>query len=144
MNWGHKLTLAFIVFISGMGFMVYQAMNTNYELVDKEYYKKELTYQQVIDGKKKADALSAPVQLTLQDSNLLLQMPEEMKSQSVSGNLLLYCAYDQSRDRSFPIQLNQAAQQQIPLVQLGTGRYLAKIEWQVEGESYYTEIPLEI
>jgi hypothetical protein len=63
MNWGNKLILAFVVFAAGMAFMVYQAVNTDFELVEKDYYKQELRYQQVIDGKAEAAKLSAAIEL---------------------------------------------------------------------------------
>lgn len=63
MNWGNKLLVTFIVFGAGMGVLVYKSMNTTYELVEKDYYKKELRYQEVIDGSNRANALSAAASL---------------------------------------------------------------------------------
>ena len=41
MSWGNKLLVAFIVFAAGMFYLVYRSVNTNYELVEKDYYKSE-------------------------------------------------------------------------------------------------------
>jgi hypothetical protein len=51
MNWGHKITIVIIVFLVGMLGMVFIALRQNNEMIDDDYYKKELAYQQVIDAK---------------------------------------------------------------------------------------------
>ena len=43
MNWGNKLLVTFVVFGAGMIFLVYRAVKTNYELVEKDYYKNDNT-----------------------------------------------------------------------------------------------------
>ena len=58
MNWGNKLVVVFIVFGAFIGYLVYQAVNTKYDLVSKEYYKDELRYQDTIDRQKNASKLS--------------------------------------------------------------------------------------
>ena len=50
MNWGHKLMIVFIAFAAMMSYLAYRAFKTEFELVDKDYYKNELKYQEVIDG----------------------------------------------------------------------------------------------
>jgi len=57
MNWGNKLVLVFIVFGAFIGYLVYQAVNTKYDLVSKDYYKDELRYQEKIDRQKTRPSL---------------------------------------------------------------------------------------
>ena len=77
MNWGHKLTIVIAVFICLMGFMVYQAMQTDFQLVEKGYYKSELNYQQVIDGTSRANALSSRVRIAKPETGLLYNCPKK-------------------------------------------------------------------
>lgn len=99
MNWGYKLLCTFIVFIGGMGFLVYRSMSTEFQLVEKEYYKKELNYQTVIDGQHKANSLSMPVKVTSKDAEVVLEMPSELKGAVISGRVWFYCANDASKDK---------------------------------------------
>lgn len=144
MNWGYKLILVFVVFISGMGYLVYRATNTEFELVETEYYKKELNYQSVIDGTKNAKDLSAPVNIRVKDAQVVLQMPEEMKGQTITGKVWFYCANDASKDKHFDLAINNEGQQEFAPGQLRPGRYQAKLEWVANEQSYYAEIPFEI
>ena len=86
MNWGNKLLLAFIVFGAGMFYLVYRSVNTDYQLVEKEYYKSELRYQQVIDGTSRANGLMSSVELANADGVIRLQLPPEMKNKKVKND----------------------------------------------------------
>lgn len=144
MNWGNKLLVTFIVFGAGMSYLVYRAVNTDFELVEKEYYKSELRYQEVIDGIKRANALSDVVKLTQTDSGLSLQLPAEMKGQQVSGTVHLYCDYNAKRDKKFALNTDTEGRQILDEKQIAPGNYIAKITWSANGTGYYTEKPITI
>ncbi|MCR6721988.1 MAG: FixH family protein [Chitinophagaceae bacterium] len=144
MNWGYKLLCTFIVFIGGMGFLVYRSMSTEFQLVEKEYYKKELNYQTVIDGQHKANSLSMPVKVTSKDAEVVLEMPSELKGAVISGRVWFYCANDASKDKLFDMSVDSNGQQVFAAGLLRPGKYLAKLEWKADDVSYYTEIPVEI
>ncbi|MCX6317980.1 MAG: FixH family protein [Bacteroidetes bacterium] len=138
MNWGNKLLLTFVVFGAGMTFLVYRSVKTNYELVDKEYYKSELAYQQVIDGSNRANALSETT-LTQDSNGIILQLPAEMKNKKVSGTIHFYCAYDEKLDKRVELTPSADGQQVFAPGVLQAGTYTVKINWQSEGTGYYTE-----
>ena len=92
MSWGNRLLITFIIFGSGMIYLVYRCMNTEFELVEKDYYKNELAYQQVIDASKRTGQLSSAARLTQATEELRLEMPEEMKGKKLKGELwVLLC-----------------------------------------------------
>lgn len=144
MNWGYKLMLVFFVFIGGMGYLVYRSFGTNFELVEKEYYKSELNYQTVIDGTQNAASLSEPVKLTQQEGLLALQMPAEMRGDALTGRVWFYCAYDATRDRQYNLETDADGKQQFNANQFKAGDYSVKIEWQHKGQGYYSVQPLQI
>lgn len=139
MNWGNRLLLVFIVFGLGMGYLVYRSMNTNYELVESDYYKQELRYQDVIDDHKQANALSAPVSLEQKDGALLLQLPEEMKNKTLSGEVYFYCSYDSKKDKRIVLKADSMGQQLLAPGTIATGSYQVKIKWTSGDKSYYSE-----
>jgi predicted dehydrogenase len=57
MNWGYKIMLVYLVFISGMLFMAFKSSEQDIELVTEDYYAKELVYQQKIDEIKNQDRI---------------------------------------------------------------------------------------
>lgn len=139
MNWGNRLFLVFIVFGLGMGYLVYRSMNTDYELVESDYYKQELRYQNVIDEHNQANALSAAVNVEQKDGTLLLQFPEEMKNQPLTGELYFYCAYDSKKDKRLSLKTDSMGQQAIASGEVLPGTYTVKIKWKNGDKSYYSE-----
>jgi FixH len=139
MNWGNKLLITFIIFGAGIFYLVYRSMTTNFELVEKDYYKSELHYQNVIDGSNRAGALNSPVKLEQKEDLILLQLPEEMKNKIVTGDILFYCAYDQKKDKKFRLQVNDEGQQVFQPGIITPGNYTVKINWSSDSNNYYTE-----
>lgn len=139
MNWGHKLTIVITVFVSFMAYMLYKCITTDFQLVEKEYYKSELKYQQVIDGSANAVALSRDVQVFKQNNEVVIQLPDEMKKQTISGNLWFYCAYDASMDKKMAFTPNENGIQAFQLSDFKKGAYTLKIEWNNGNEQYYSE-----
>lgn len=143
MSWGYKLTVTFIVFAAMMGYMVYRSFGSNFELVEKEYYKTELRYQETIDGKANVAALSQPPIVHQQGQHLQLQLPPEMKDQAVAGKIVVYCAYDASKDRQFALATDNNGTQLFAAITT-PGVYTVKLSWQANGKWYYNEQPLTL
>jgi hypothetical protein len=144
MNWGNRLLVTFILFGAGILYMVFRTFSVNSDLVKKDYYKDELRYQQVIDGSNRANALTSPVKLELKYQSVLLQLPEEMTNKEITGEVLFYCAYNEKKDKQFPLQVDNKG---IQIFQPGTiapGNYTVKITWKNDGKDYYAEQSLTV
>ncbi len=144
MSWGNKLLVTFIVFGCGMIYLVYRCMNTEFELVEKDYYKNELAYQQVIDASRRTGQLSSVAKLTQTTEELRLEMPEEMKGRKLKGELWFYCAYDSKKDKKMSLELDGSGVQHIPSSMLNAGRYQVKISWNDNANHYYQEIDMDV
>ncbi|MES1215437.1 MAG: FixH family protein [Bacteroidota bacterium] len=144
MNWGYKLMVTFIVFAGMMGYLVYRAFGTNFELVGKDYYKDELRYQQVIDGSDRANLLKTSVEIKQSSDKIILQMPEEMKDKNISGTVLFYCAYDSKKDKNFILTLNNEGTQAFSSGEVTPGTYIVKLNWDSDGKNYYAERKLTV
>jgi hypothetical protein len=141
MNWGNKLLLVFVVFGGGISYMVFRCMQTPVNLVSEHYYKDELAYQQVIDGTRQANALSAKVGLTLTTGGIHIQLPPEMRDRQVRGNIEFYCPSDAARDRNLPLSIERGGHEDIPVADLLPGHYTVKIAWTAAGIGYFSEQP---
>lgn len=144
MNWGNKLLLVFAGFGSFIGFMVYRCMQEPVNLVAKEYYRDELAYQQVIDGRTLANGLSSDVRVQQSADSIHIQLPPEMKDQPLHGAVVFYCASDARKDRHFELQLNGDVVQRLPNKLVMPGKYLVKVDWTTRAGHYYSETPFTI
>ena len=131
MNWGRSLILVFVVFAAFMGYLVYRASGTHFDLVSKEYYKDELRYQDKIDGFRNAAAMEA-VQLRVDSVGILqIRFPEQMKGKPVQGSLWLYCKTDAGKDLHIPLAEDTTGMRVINLSGKASGKYQAKLHWEV-------------
>lgn len=144
MNWGNKLILVFVAFAGLMTYMVYRCVLTPVNLVTSEYYKDELSYQDVIDATKNANALSTDASIVQVASNITIQLPDEMKAHSVKGKILFYCPSNIANDRRVDLSVDEQARQQIDIKKFTKGNYTVKIEWSENNKHYYTEKPFNI
>ena len=144
MNWGNKLLVAFIAFAGMMSVLVYKALHTNFELVEKEYYKSELKYQEVIDGTKRANSLSNSVQFAQNGKAVTIQMPDEMRNAATKGKVWFYCAYNAAQDKQFDLQPDPTGLQAFPDNTIQPGNYLVKVSWEKDGLNYYSERQLTV
>jgi len=144
MNWGHKLILVFGLFACGMLYLVYRSMKVNTDLVNKEYYKDELRYQEVIDGTKSADSLSSEIEINQQNKMITIQLPVEMKNRKIAGSIWFYCAANAGNDRHILIELNNDALQRINKNIFYPGQYTVKFDWFSDSKHYHSEQPLII
>jgi len=144
LNWGNLLILVFLAFGGMISYMVYRCMQTPVDLVANEYYKDELSYQQVIDARQRAEKLSGSVDLRQVGAGLTLYMPKEMEHQELTGSIQLYCPSDAGKDRRFVLHVDDTGRQNIGMEQVKPGRYTVRVQWEGRGEQYYVEEPLTI
>ena len=112
--------------------------------MEKDYYKKELQYQQVIDGSREASQLATAVAVSQNEGGIHVQLPGEMKNRKLTGEIWFYCAYDEKKDQHFILEANSEAQQSFALSKIQPGNYTVKIRWNDESKNYYAEQPVTI
>ena len=139
-NWGHKIILVFVLFVSLIATLVYKSVHTNFELVTKEYYKDELVYQRVIDGTNNANKLGGITTVRSDQQYVNLQLPEEMKHEELTGNIWFYCAANANKDRRFDLKPDASGKQAFALDEFHAGNYLVKVQWEKkDGQQFYSE-----
>jgi len=140
MSWGYKISLVIIVFIVGMLGMVYVASKQSNEMMDKDYYEKELEYQKLIDAAQNLNRLNIEKDsvLYLKNDNLLLQFPKGTYENGVNGTLELIRLDDEKKDKIIDLSPKEGLQY-IPLKELHSGKYKIRLHWQHTNQPYYME-----
>lgn len=131
MNWGRSLILVFVLFAAFMGYLVYRASGTHFDLVSKDYYKDELRYQDKIDGFRNAASMGAVNMLIDSLGNLQIRFPDQMRGKTMEGDLWLYCKTDAAKDLRVPLLPDTATLRLINVSGRPAGKYLAKLHWVV-------------
>lgn len=138
LNWGTGIVLAFIGFISFiMFFVIKMNMNDKYDhdLVTKQYYQKELEYQEDIDKLENSKTLKTNVTWFKTDDGIIIIFPETLKATDITGNVFLYRPSNKKLDFEMPITLS-THRLLIPKKHLLDGRWNITVDWVYEGKTY--------
>ena len=135
MNWGNKLVVVFVVFGAFIGYLVYRAVTTKYDLVSKDYYKDELRYQDKINSQANAAKIS-DVKIEQDADAVIIHLPQEQKGLAVSGDVYFYC--------HTALQVDSTNRQIVMKKILQKGAFNVKINWQQGKEPFYFEEKLVI
>lgn len=138
-NWGTGIVLALLVMISGMLVLVSIAVRQDFDLVDKDYYQKSISYQQHIEKVGNTAALETKIAFELSADTLKLTFPDLANYQEYSGKIHFYSPVEARRDFSLDVKMDTAFSQIIDLKNLEKGRYQVKIDWKANAVSYYQE-----
>lgn len=112
------------------------------DLVEEDYYLKELAFQDQIQKKANAGKLEEKVEVEWTGDGVLVHYPGEGKADAVSGTIQLYRPSSAQYDQYFPVLVDSAYQQLlVPDVSV-SGKYLVKINWSDGRSEYFQELTL--
>ena len=141
MNWGVKITLAFIVFAIIMIIMVVISINQDVNLVAQDYYKQEIAYESQIERIKNAKNLDFPpsIDFDKEVNSVVITFPFSLGSQIQAGTVLLYRPSDQRKDVKAKLTLDHNNQFKISMTDRKKGKWLVKLTWSDSQKEYYYE-----
>lgn len=139
-NWGTGLTIFFIIFVSTLVFVLYQAFQQDNSLVMDNYYEEDIKYQQQYDKIKNTSELTTKVKVDFDGAKgeILLTFPPDSTA-ITTGNVWVYHPADKSADTKYDFSLSKTNMYQIKVDQMSKGRLKVKIDWERAGVKYYQE-----
>ena len=136
-NWGTGIVIAFVLFIS---FILYFVLTITfqseyaYDLVDEEYYKTELKYQDEIDKLENTKKLSSKISITKTEEGFDIVFPNEIDN-STTGVINFYRPSTKTLDFSIPLKIDNN-KMSITHVNLISGNWNITIDFTSNSEEY--------
>lgn len=134
MNWGKWIFIVIALFMFGTLFMVYIAMNQEYPLVTKDYYKQELQYDKKLE--KMNNHIRNDSLISLSQINNFVRISS--KENQVEVELFLYRPSDDKLDKHFSFTLSNNSKE-LNLTSIQKGLYIAKMTYKILDKEYYFE-----
>lgn len=138
-SWGTGIALAYTLFALGIIGLVINSFGKKLDLDTKDYYAKELVFQQQIDKSNRAKALSEPLKWQVSTGKLAITYPSLFKGKAIDGTITLFKPSNNTSDISFPVKADAELKQEIATSSLGKGMYKLRIDWSADGQTYYNE-----
>lgn len=138
-NWGTGIFIVIVLIFGGViAFFIYSS-NLDINLVENNYYEKELVYEQRIEKIRNANSLPEKIRIEPEGEFIIFHFPDTLRNSSLKGSIWFYRPSDESKDFTVPISPDDSLKQFINRGSLIPGKYLVKIEWEMDGTPYYQE-----
>ena len=139
--WPRVIIGFFVLFAIFIGNFVRMAMQSDVDLVSKDYYQKEIAYQQHMNTVAQTKENNAEIQVTLAEAagQLVIAFPEFFQGRQVAGKVNFFRPSDAKLDFETALNLNEGRQQFIPVEKLEPGLWKVRVNSEVNGKSYFTE-----
>jgi hypothetical protein len=139
MNWGYKILIVIVLFIAGMGLMVSIAMKQKNEMIDEQYYVKELKHQGQIDAENNLNALTESLVIKDSSNFLALTIPSSARQNISDGSIIFLRPSDKSKDRNIALATDANGQQLLDKSLFVKGQYKVRVSWKSDDKPYYYE-----
>jgi len=113
MSWGIRITLLYLGFVAIILTLVITCFGHKSELVSKDYYIKELKFQEQITATANSEQLSQPITYKVLDRAVQLALPKELLSHNLCGTVFFMRPSDSSKDKSIPLATDEEGVQMI-------------------------------
>ena len=143
-HWGTGIFIFIVLFVITCGVFLYYATTQRFSLVEEDYYPKELRYEEKLVKMRNANGLSMPLQVKLENPNLVIRFPGDFRGRQLAGSIDIYRPSDEKLDIVLPVAADTSLTQSVPLSRLSKGRYIVKVDWTSDGKAYYKEVDVFI
>lgn len=145
-QWPWGIGLFYVVFVLSLLVFLFFSFYNTWDLVEENYYQKDITYQQQIDRMAHANALSSKPTFVYSKTKkqIVLSMPAQFTPNTLRGKILFFKPADKAKDVSINLICNDQNKQVIPTTQLGSGMWRIKFTWSDAEKSYYMEEVIEL
>jgi nitrogen fixation protein FixH len=138
-NWGTGIFIILtLFFLAIIAFYIY-ITHLDINLVEDNYYEKELAYQDRIDKLNNTLALPGKINITKETGIIIIQFPDLDPGLSPEGTVLFYRPSDPKKDFTLSLQLNDSLSQAFDISKLDPGRWMLKLDWKMGRKEYYFE-----
>ncbi|MFY9309376.1 MAG: FixH family protein [Bacteroidia bacterium] len=139
LSWGIKIAVLYAGFVILIVTMVSLTMREKVDLVAKDYYAQELSYQDKINKVNRTNALEQPLTWQVQPAMLVLKFPEQFKGSEIAGSIYFFRPSDASMDTTVYVSVDTAGVQVITTAKLNKGVYKMQVNWEANKQTYYNE-----
>lgn len=139
MNWGYRIVLAFGLGVTFILFLVWKTMQVDIEMVESNYYEKEMAFNGKLEATANAKALTTKITVENQGQQILLTIDSTIAAAITKAEVHFYNPASEKSDKKLSIQSSTNGFYYFPAASFNKGKYIAKISFTSAGKNYYAE-----
>lgn len=140
-HWGWAIVFSFVVFATGVFYVIWKSSQSSVEMVTPDYYEKEIEFQGVINQKSNYSKLEGKLVIERTQTGLIFRFPEDFRGSTITGKIHFYRPSNERMDRHFELDVDRDLSMYIAYENLFAGKYLVKLHWVANNIDYYYEEP---
>lgn len=139
-NWGTGIFIFLVIFFIAIFSFVYFAFMQEVDLVEDDYYPRELTYEQQIEKRQNLKQLGEEIRIIQNNKMLTLNFPASQNLEKIEGEILIYRPSDSKADLKYKIKIDSLNTQTIIADKLLNGKYIVKVDWSYQNKKFFQEL----
>ena len=128
MNWGKSIIVVYVFFVVGIVYLVYKSSQQTIDLVDKNYYQKEIQFQSEITASNNANKKGYIPEIKKIEGVDFLVLPTQSGS-NLNGTAEFYCPSNSKFDVLMNLPISKLAKWKLPEANIHKSSYQVKIKW---------------
>jgi nitrogen fixation protein FixH len=143
-NWGVRIVVLYVGFVALIVTLVILSSSVNNELESKDYYAKELAFQDKINATQNENKLNHSINYEIIGRDFILDFNVSDLNPTLSGTVFFYRPSETALDKEYPIKFDKSGKQIINLSQFKNGVYIVQINWVNNSIKYYKEVTINL
>ena len=144
MSWSLRITFLYLGFVALILSLVFICFGHKTELEYKDYYARELQFQDQIDATRNANALTQPIDYKIGTGSVEIIFPQQFVQNGVTGDLHFLRPSDSDKDLLVEIRPAADGIQHIPTNKLEKGVYKLRISAESQGKAFFKEAVINL
>ena len=128
----------FVSFAIFIGYMVYQAFQTDVNLVQDDYYQNSTMHDEHVAEIRRSEVVDIKLFFDRKQHAVQFEIPNEFDEAKVKGEIHFYRPSDNKLDFKIPIAL-QNGKQLLSTEKIIKGKWNVKVSFAYDGENYFKE-----
>ncbi len=139
LNWGTGIAIFLVLFILSLVAFILFTITLKYDLVESNYYDKDIKYQEHIDKTKRFAELSEKPTIVEKNGYVFINFPEIYNPSDIKGVLHFYRPSDKNLDFNVKLNIADKNSQVIDMTNKAKGIWIVKLNWSNSETTYYFE-----
>jgi hypothetical protein len=142
LNFGVKIVIFYILFISLILTLVIKCYNNKVDLVTSDYYAKELIFQNKLDALNRDVEANHSFNYSFNSNEIVFELDSILSNKKVEGTLTFYRPSNADLDVVKPLNFENG-KQTVSLSEFKKGFYKVQFDYKVDNVQYFKEYSLK-
>ncbi|MBH2005613.1 MAG: FixH family protein [Sphingobacteriia bacterium] len=139
MGWGTRIIIAYVAGVCFILFFVVKSMMLNTEMVEEDYYSKELAYNTYIESVANAGSLAQPIAITDNDGQVEVSIDSVTAGSLSKGQVHFYNPASEKADKKLTLNPSASGRYFFDKSSFVKGKYIVRVSFELNAKPYFTE-----